>query len=90
MGTLLHVVFLFTIMAVHHGLSELTFSFAAIYLLAGSLQIFFLLVLAQKLVFWVWDRDGEPDDVAIPYVTAFGDLLGTTLLAIGFYIDSLL
>jgi solute carrier family 41 len=41
-------------------------------------------VLAHWLVLAVWNRGSEPDNIAIPYVTAFGDLIGTGLLALGF------
>lgn len=90
MGSFLHIIFLLVLVAVHQTFSDLTLKFTVVYLLAGSIQICCLLVLAQRLVFWVWDRDGEPDDVVIPYVTACGDLLGTSLLAVGLWVNSIL
>jgi len=34
----------------------------------------------------MWKRGMDPDNSAIPYLTAIGDLLGTGLLAVAFHI----
>ena len=38
------------------------------------------------MVFWIWKKSKDPDNYAIPYLTAIGDLLGTGLLALEFHI----
>jgi len=38
------------------------------------------------LVHWLWLNKIDPDNSAIPYLTALGDLLGTGLLAVAFLI----
>jgi len=40
--------------------------------------------MCQSLVYWMWSRGVDPDNAAIPYLTAIGDLLGTSLLAMAF------
>merc|ERR1712037_389158 len=40
--------------------------------------------MCQILVYWMWKRGVDPDNAAIPYLTAIGDLLGTSLLAMAF------
>lgn len=36
------------------------------------------------MILWMWKTGVDPDNSAIPYLTAFGDLLGTLLLGIAF------
>lgn len=38
------------------------------------------------MVHFIWRKGEDPDNVAIPYLTALGDLLGTAFLAIAFHI----
>ena len=38
------------------------------------------------MVHSMWTRGVDPDNSAIPYLTAIGDLLGTALLAVSFLI----
>jgi len=45
-----------------------------------------LLYLANWLVNFLWWKGCDPDNAAIPCLTAVGDLLGTVLLAAAFYI----
>jgi len=45
-----------------------------------------LLYLAHWLVNFLWLRGCDPDNSAIPCLTAVGDLLGTVLLAAAFYV----
>ena len=45
-----------------------------------------LLLTADWLVHFIWKRGSDPDNVAIPYLTALGDLLGTGFLAVAFHI----
>ncbi|KAH3819948.1 hypothetical protein DPMN_121692 [Dreissena polymorpha] len=38
------------------------------------------------MVHYIWRVGDDPDNVAIPYLTALGDLLGTGFLALAFQI----
>merc|ERR1711962_289800 len=58
--------------------------FLIFYLVAAVIQVAILLYLCQILVYWMWKRGVDPDNAAIPYLTAIGDLLGTSLLAMAF------
>ena len=58
--------------------------------LACVLQVGFLLAIADWLVHLLWKQKKDPDNFSIPYLTAVGDLLGTSLLAVGFYVVWLL
>ena len=39
-------------------------------------QVLLLLYFCRLLVYWFWSRGSDPDNCAIPYLTALGDLLG--------------
>ena len=49
-------------------------------------QVAILLHLASVLVTSMWARAIDPDNAAIPYLTATGDLLGGALLPLVFYV----
>jgi len=53
-------------------------------------QVVLLLYIANWLVHLLWRRGSDPDNSAIPYLTAAGDLLGTVLLALAFFVLTLL
>jgi len=78
-----HILFVFIIFFVKIGYSP-SFIFMFFYLIAAFLQVAVLLYLAQFLVYWMWKRGTDPDNAAIPYLTAIGDLVGTSLLALAF------
>merc|ERR1712232_1177684 len=44
---------------------------------AAFCQVSILLMAADRLVTRIWQRGLDPDNAAIPYVTALGDLVGT-------------
>ena len=60
--------------------------FLILYLIAAVIQVAVLLYMCQSLVYWMWARGIDPDNAAIPYLTAIGDLLGTSLLALAFFL----
>ena len=60
---------------------SLTQMFVAAYVTAGLLQVTVLLFVCDWLVHVLWKLKKDPDNYSIPYLTALGDLLGTTLLA---------
>lgn len=64
--------------------------FTALYMIAALTQVATLLYFCQLLVAWMWKRGHNPDNSAIPYLTALGDLIGTFLLYIAFLILSVL
>uniref|UniRef100_A0A3Q2P6R5 Solute carrier family 41 member n=1 Tax=Fundulus heteroclitus TaxID=8078 RepID=A0A3Q2P6R5_FUNHE len=49
-------------------------------------QVFFLLSMADCIVRCLWRRGKDPDSYSIPYLTAVGDLLGTALLSLAFFL----
>ncbi|UYV79822.1 hypothetical protein LAZ67_18000797 [Cordylochernes scorpioides] len=78
-----HLVFAYCIRLLDPTLS-LTPLFLLTYEISSILQVFLLLYVAHIMIHWMWDREIEPDNSAIPYLTAIGDLVGTGLLAIAF------
>jgi len=80
-----HVLFVFIIFSVKI-MDTPSVLFMGFYLLAATLQVAILLYLAQLVVYWMWKRGTDPDNAAIPYLTAIGDLVGTSLLAVAFIV----
>lgn len=56
----------------------------------SQLQVSLLLLIADWMVHFIWNRKLDPDNIAIPFLTALGDLLGTALLSLGFLVMWLL
>nr|XP_033774641.1 solute carrier family 41 member 1 isoform X1 [Geotrypetes seraphini]XP_033774643.1 solute carrier family 41 member 1 isoform X1 [Geotrypetes seraphini] len=81
-----HLVFLYTISSMQGGHTTLTLIFIVFYMTAALLQVLILLYISDWMVHWMWARGMNPDNFAIPYLTALGDLLGTGLLALSFHI----
>lgn len=81
-----HLVFMYTISYLKAGHTSLTPIFVVTYLLVAFLQVGILLYSAHVMVHWMWKASIDPDNSAIPYLTALGDLLGTGLLAIAFHL----
>ncbi|GBP40039.1 Solute carrier family 41 member 2 [Eumeta japonica] len=80
------LVFIYTIGYLKAGHTSLTPIFMLIYLSAALLQVFLLLIISHYMVVWMWKLGIDPDNSAIPYLTALGDLLGTALLGVAFHI----
>ena len=59
-------------------------AFITIYLGVCFFQVTFLLQLAYNFVHWLWRVGVNPDNSAIPFLTAFADLIGAVLLASAF------
>ena len=53
-------------------------------------QVATLLYASNHLVLWLWKLKVDPDNAAIPYLTAAGDLIGGALLAITFSLNDVL
>ncbi|KAF6032305.1 hypothetical protein EB796_009388 [Bugula neritina] len=80
-----HLIFIYSIKFMKAGHTSITMNFVAIYCAAALLQVMVLLFICNFLVHWMWKMGDDPDNFAIPYLTALGDLLGTSLLALVFY-----
>ncbi|KAF4077816.1 hypothetical protein AMELA_G00192330 [Ameiurus melas] len=85
-----HLVFLFTIKTLQGGHTPITPPFICCYLCAALIQVALLLYTADVIVRFMWRRGLDPDNFSIPYLTALGDLLGTSLLALCFHLVFLL
>lgn len=79
-----HLIFIYTITYLKAGHTSFTSIFMVVYLGAALLQVFILLYSAHVMVLWMWYFGVNPDNSAIPYLTALGDLLGTFLLGVAF------
>lgn len=58
--------------------------FTALYLSAALAQVMILLFICQWMIALMWLWRQNPDNAAIPYLTAIGDLLGTSFLYLAF------
>lgn len=80
------LIFIYTIGYLRAGHTSTTPTFILIYMSAAMLQVFLLLTISHYMVAWMWRMGMDPDNSAIPYLTALGDLLGTALLGVAFSI----
>ncbi|XP_070557928.1 solute carrier family 41 member 1-like [Ptychodera flava] len=81
-----HLIFLYTISYLQAGHTTITIIFTVGYLLVALLQVALLLVICDWMIHFMWRQEMDPDNHAIPYLTALGDLLGTGLLALCFHV----
>ena len=81
-----HVIFTLAINYLQAGHTSLTPVFLVTYFFAAFLQVLLLLHIGHVMILWMWTLKIDPDNSAIPYLTALGDLLGTTFLAVAFHI----
>jgi len=79
-----HLIFAYTISYLQAGHTSLTPIFVVVYLVAAMFQVLLLLYICHVMIHWMWTQHIDPDNSAIPYLTAVGDLLGTGLLAVAF------
>lgn len=75
-----HIIFIYLINYIKDGNTSMTTLFVFVYLCAAMLQVAALLYIAFIMIHWMWKRKIDPDNSAIPYLTAMGDLLGISLL----------
>lgn len=66
------------------GVLRTSISFILSYLSVSVLQIMILLYIAHLMVHTMWKHKMDPDNSAIPYLTALGDLIGSSLLLLAF------
>ncbi|XP_036007790.1 solute carrier family 41 member 2 [Fundulus heteroclitus] len=80
------LVFLHIIYLMKGGLTLPSALFTVFFISASFIQVFFLLSMADCIVRCLWRRGKDPDSYSIPYLTAAGDLLGTALLSLAFFL----
>lgn len=74
---------------VYQGFVTVQFAFGLTYLVCSLLQVMVLLYLAYVFIHLMWKKKKDPDNAAIPYLTALGDLLGSVFLGLAFFILSM-
>lgn len=80
-----HIVYVFLVDLLYNkGISTLEPIFVITYLSVGLIQIMCLLYIAHIMIHIMWRLGHDPDSGAIPYLTALGDLFGSTLLLLAF------
>nr|XP_033338231.1 solute carrier family 41 member 1-like isoform X1 [Megalopta genalis] len=79
------LVFIFLADYIKHGTSLLHAYFVISYLVVAVLQVMLLLYVAHIIIHAMWRHKIDPDNSAIPYLTALGDLTGTMFLAAAFW-----
>uniref|UniRef100_A0A6P7GI03 Solute carrier family 41 member 1-like isoform X2 n=1 Tax=Diabrotica virgifera virgifera TaxID=50390 RepID=A0A6P7GI03_DIAVI len=81
-----HTIFVFAADFFYNKESTVTPTFVFMYLTVGLIQLVILLYGCHLLVHTMWRFKRDPDNSAIPYLTAIGDLSGSGFLLIGFII----
>ncbi|XP_030382230.1 solute carrier family 41 member 1 isoform X2 [Scaptodrosophila lebanonensis] len=79
-----NVIFIFAADYIHMSTSTVTVAFMMSFLIASLIQVMILLYIAHIIVHAMWKWKIDPDNSSIPYLTALGDLLGSSLLALAF------
>ncbi|KOX73659.1 Solute carrier family 41 member 2 [Melipona quadrifasciata] len=78
-------IFIFAADYIRNGTSTLRIYFVVSYIVMAVLQVMLLLYVAHVIIHAMWRYKIDPDNSAIPYLTALGDLSGTIFLAIAFW-----
>ncbi|XP_014211175.1 solute carrier family 41 member 1 [Copidosoma floridanum] len=79
-----HVAFSFAADYIQWSRSTIHVYFMLAYLTVTVLQVILLLYVAHIMIHVMWKYKIDPDNSAIPYLTALGDLSGSLLLAAAF------
>ncbi|CAH2099244.1 unnamed protein product [Euphydryas editha] len=83
------IIFMVVADFVFQGFVSLQFAFGITYVLCSLTQVMVLLYLSYMLIHFMWKLKKDPDNAAIPYLTALGDLLGSIFLLLAFVILSI-
>ncbi|CAG0891016.1 unnamed protein product [Cyprideis torosa] len=83
-----HLTFTLFVSVFQVGHTSITVPFLLVYLVAAVIQVCLLLYIGHVMIFIMWRWKIDPDNSAIPYITALGDFFGTGLLAVTFYLLS--
>uniref|UniRef100_A0A182YQH0 SLC41A/MgtE integral membrane domain-containing protein n=1 Tax=Anopheles stephensi TaxID=30069 RepID=A0A182YQH0_ANOST len=78
------VLFIFVADYIHMSRSTIGVPFVLSYLFVSTLQIMLLLYIAHVIIHLMWKWKIDPDNSAIPYLTALGDLFGSSFLMLAF------
>uniref|UniRef100_A0A182N9K9 SLC41A/MgtE integral membrane domain-containing protein n=1 Tax=Anopheles dirus TaxID=7168 RepID=A0A182N9K9_9DIPT len=78
------VLFIFVADYIHMSRSTIGFPFVLSYLFVSTVQIMLLLYIAHVIIHMMWKWKIDPDNSAIPYLTALGDLFGSSFLMLAF------
>lgn len=84
-----HLLFIFVIKLVRDHFT-MTGTFLTVYMIAAVIQVSILIQVSYTLVHFIWRKGFNPDNSALPFLTAFGDLIGSVLLALAFTLLSAL
>ncbi|RKP07829.1 hypothetical protein THASP1DRAFT_16510, partial [Thamnocephalis sphaerospora] len=76
--------FLGFVRALHLGHGSVTWTMFGAYTAASMLLVAGLLVAAKWITLALWRRSLDPDNYALPYITAIGDVAGTIALVLVF------
>ena len=79
-----HTAFVFAADFIYNGTVVVTPAFVLTYLAVGLIQLMLLLYICHLMIHLMWKLKMDPDNSAIPYLTALGDLLGSSLLLLAF------
>lgn len=79
------LVFIFLADYIKNSVSTLHVYFVCSYLIVSVLQVMLLLYVAHIMIHAMWRHKIDPDNSAIPYLTALGDLTGSMFLALAFW-----
>ncbi|XP_074600566.1 solute carrier family 41 member 3-like [Brevipalpus obovatus] len=80
-----HILFIFFI-KLAYGSFTMTPLFFTCYMVAAVIQVAILIQISYSLVYFLWKRGFNPDNSALPFLTAFGDFIGAALLAMAFVV----
>lgn len=78
------LIFIFVADVIHTNQITIGIVFTLIYWFVSLLQVSLLLYTAHVIIHWMWRHKIDPDNSAIPYLTAMGDLSGTCFLFVAF------
>lgn len=78
------LIFVFIADVLNPGECKLHAYFVISYIVVSVAQVMFLLYVAHIIIHAMWRYKIDPDNSAIPYLTALGDLSGSLLLALAF------
>ncbi|KAL6438211.1 hypothetical protein ACFW04_004429 [Cataglyphis niger] len=79
------LIFVFIADALNPGDCTMHAYFVISYIVVSVLQVMVLLYVAHIIIHAMWRYKIDPDNSAIPYLTALGDLSGSLLLALAFF-----
>ncbi|XP_074099064.1 solute carrier family 41 member 1 [Cotesia typhae] len=86
MGIVGELIFIYAADYIKQGESTLHFYFVFSYIVVALVQIMLLLYVAHIIIHAMWRFKIDPDNSAIPYLTALGDLSGTIFLGGAFWL----